>query len=70
MEGARVGYPVVPSAPSQGAQAQASSSPSELGKYSGTAGVGVTFRNGTFNLPKCRFVFTGRWMCIKTKDLL
>jgi hypothetical protein len=68
MKGARVGQP--PCNPETMSCNAENSEAVELTKYSGTAGVGVTIRNGTFNLPKCRFVFTGRWMCIKTKDLL
>jgi hypothetical protein len=32
-----------------------------LERFSGTAGVGVTIRNGTFNLP---IRLKGRWRCI------
>jgi hypothetical protein len=40
-----------------------------LKKYSGTAGVGVTIRNGTYNLPKRQCVFKERWRCTKPTKL-
>ncbi len=77
MKGAKVGYHAdlstldcYPDTDFCSLQPGASSSASQPERHSGTVGVGLTFQNGTFNLPKCRFVFTGHWMCIKTKDLL
>jgi hypothetical protein len=40
---------------------QASISSAPLKTFSGTAGVGVTIRNGTFNVP---IRLKGRWRCI------
>jgi hypothetical protein len=77
MKGAKVGYHEDPSTvvcdPKTGVcdtKGSAAYDAAILERHSGTVGVTVTIRNGTFYLPKCRFVFTGRWMCIKKKDLL
>jgi hypothetical protein len=71
MKGARVGEHKIPvdlTTPVDdpdtffgGSQPQAASESAPLKMFSGTAGVGVTIRNGTFNVP---IRLKGRWRCI------